>query len=114
MSAAAEFTVFLIGSDVLADRSLHRHLAKQYAVHSARKAADIDKLMLAQTPDVVVCEQHLADARGVDVLRRMRIEHPYAVRVLTLRRAGRDEMVRAINEAAVYQVISPPFDNISL
>ena len=46
MSAAAEFTVFLVGGDVLADRALQRHLAKQYVVHSAKKAADIDKLML--------------------------------------------------------------------
>ena len=110
MSSAPEFTVFLMGADVLADRALQRHLARQYAVHTAQRAADIERLMVAHPPDVVVCEQQLADARGVDVLRKMRIERPHAVRVLALQRAGRDEMAKAINDAAVYQVISPPFE----
>jgi two-component system response regulator HupR/HoxA len=110
MSAAQEFTVYLVGGDVLADRALQRHLAKQYAVHSVQRAADVEKQMRGRKPDVVVCEQQLVDARGVDVLRLMRIEHPHAMRVLALQRAGRDEMVKAINDAAVYQVISPPFE----
>ena len=110
MSSAPEFTVFLVGRDGLAERALQRHLARQYAVHSAKSAADVEKLMRTHPPDVVVCEQQLADARGVDVLQKMRVEQPNAVRVLALQRAGRDEMVRAINDAAVYQVISPPFE----
>ena len=110
MSSAPEFTVFQVGRDGLAERALQRHLTRQYAVHSAKSAADIEKLMCTHPPDVVVCEQQLADALGVDVLQKMRIEQPNAVRVVALQRAGRDEMVRAINDAAVYQVISPPFE----
>ena len=110
MSSAPEFTVFLVGSDVLADRALQRHLARLYAVRSVQSAAEVEKLMRSHPPDVVVCEQQLVDARGVDVLRLMRVEQPQAVRVLALRRAGREEMVRVINDAAVYQVVSPPFE----
>ena len=110
MSSAAEFCVFLVGTDVLADRALHRHLKRQYAVHCVGRAADVEKLMLEHTPDVLVCEQQLADARGVDLLQQMRVQHPNTVRVLALKSARRDEMVRAINDAAVYQVVSPPFE----
>ena len=110
MSSAPEFCVFLVGTDVLADRALHRHQRRQYAVHCVAKAADVDTLMLDHTPDVLVCEQQLSDARGVDLLQKMRVEHPHAVRVLALQSARRDEMVRAINDAAVYQVVSPPFE----
>ena len=110
MSSAPEFRVLLVGTDVLADRALHRHLRRQYSVHCVGSAAEVDKLMLEHTPDVLVCEQQLEDGRGVDLLQKMRIEHPHTVRVLALQSARRDEMVRAINDAAVYQVVTPPFE----
>ena len=110
MSSAPEFRVFLVGTDVLADRALHRHLRRQYSVHCVGSAAGVDKLMLEHTPDVLVCEQQLEDGRGVDLLQKMRVEYPHTVRVLALQSARRDEMVRAINDAAVYQVVTPPFE----
>lgn len=110
MLSAPEFCVILVGADELADRALHRHLRTQYAVHSVTCAADVEGLALEHRPDAIVCEQQLADGRGVEILHRMRFAHPHAVRVLTLQSARRDEMVRAINDAAVYQVVSPPFE----
>jgi len=110
MSSAPEFRVFLVGTDVLGDRALHRHLRRQYSVHHVAGAADVERLMLEHTPDVLVCEQQLEDGRGVDLLQKMRVEHPHTVRVLALQSARREEMVRAINDAAVYQVVTPPFE----
>ena len=110
MSSAPDFCVFLVGADVLADPALQQHLGRQYAVHGLRRAADLDALLLAQTPDVLVCEQQLEDGRGVDLLQRLRVQQPHTVRVLALQSARRDEMVRAINDAAVYQVLTPPFE----
>ena len=63
MSSAPEFTVFLVGRDGLAERALQRHLARQYAVHSAKSAADVEKLMRTHPPDVVVCEIGRASCR---------------------------------------------------
>jgi DNA-binding response OmpR family regulator len=89
MSSAPEFRVLLVGTDVLADRALHRHLRRQYSVQCVGSAAAVDKLMLDQVPDVLVCEQQLDDARGVDLLQKMRVEHPHAVRALALHSARR-------------------------
>ena len=110
MSSASEFCIFLVGTDTLADRALLKHLRREYTVHSVGRAADVEKLTAEHRPDVLVCEQQLEDARGVDLLQRMRVAQPHAVRVLALRSAHREEMVRAINDAAVYQVISQPFE----
>lgn len=109
MSSAPEFSV-PGGHRLLANRALHRHLRRQYSVHCMARAADVESLMLEHMPDVLVCEQQLADARGVDFLQKMRVEHPHTVRVLALQSARREEMVRAINDAAVYQVVSPSFE----
>jgi two-component system, NtrC family, response regulator HupR/HoxA len=110
MTAAQDFSLLLVGNDLLADRTLQRHLARQYQVRHAAGAADLERLIARQAPDVVLCEQQLADARGVDVLKSMRVDHPNAVRILALSNARRDEMMRAINDAAVYQVVSPPIE----
>ncbi len=110
MSSAPDYCVYLVGTDVLADPALHRHLSGQYAVHGMARAADVELRMHEHPPDVVVCEQQLEDLRGVDLLQKMRVAMPHAVRVLALQSARREEMVRAINDAAVYQVISPPFE----
>jgi two-component system, NtrC family, response regulator HupR/HoxA len=110
MSSTSEYRVLLVGTDVLANRALHRHLRRQYIVHCVGRAADAVKLVADEVPDVVICEQQLDDARGVDVLQQMRVRCPHALRVLALRSVRREEMMRAINEAAVYQVVSLPFE----
>lgn len=110
MSAGPEFCVFLVGAEVLADRALQRQLARRYLLRWAGRAADVEALLQERVPDVVVCEQQLGDERGVDLLQRMRVQHPHALRVLALQSARRDEIVRAINDAAVYQVVTLPFE----
>jgi two-component system response regulator HupR/HoxA len=110
MSSTPEYRVLLVGTDALANRALHRLLRRQYLVHCVGRATDVSKLTVEHAPDVVVCEQQLGDVRGVDLLQQMRVQYPHAVRVLALKSARREEMVRAINDAAVYQVISPPFE----
>lgn len=110
MSSAPGFCVFLIGAGALADKALHKHLRRQYEIHCMARAADVERIAHEHLPDVLVCEQQLEDGRGVDLLQRMRIAQPHAVRVLALQSARRDEMVCAINDAAVYQVISQPFE----
>jgi len=110
MLSTPEFCIFLVGTGALADRALQKHLQTQYAVHRMSDAADVERVAAQTRPDVIVCEQQLADGRGVDLLHHLRFAQPHAVRVLALQSARREEMARAINDAAVYQVISPPFE----
>ncbi len=48
MSSAAEFCVFLVGTDVLADQALHRHLRRQYTVHCVGRAAEVESRELSR------------------------------------------------------------------
>jgi two-component system response regulator HupR/HoxA len=108
MASTREFCVFLVGTGVLAETGLRRHLNTQYEVRLLATAAEV--VAAQRPPDAIVCEQHLADRRGVDLLHQLRFDHPHAIRVLVLQNARREEMVRAINDAAVYQVVSPTFE----
>ena len=60
--------------------------------------------------DAVVSEQYYNDGRGVDLLQRMRAVQPNAIRILVLASARREEIVKAINDAAIYQVIGAPWE----
>jgi hypothetical protein len=50
------------------------------------------------------------DGRGVDFLQRMREPWPNAIRFLVLVSARREEIAKAINDAAIYQVIMAPWE----
>ena len=110
MAAGPDFCVLLVGREALGERALQRDLNRQYAVLHAACAAEVPALTAGHAPDVVVCEQQLSDGRGVDLLQQMRVDHPHALRVLALQSARREDMVRAINDAAVYQVVGTPFE----
>ncbi len=102
--------VYLVGALELANPALVRHLSSHYTVQSVASGAEVQSLCQVQAPDAIVCEQQLEDGRGVDLLHRLRFSHPHAVRLLSLQSARRDEVVRAINDAAVYEVVSPSFE----
>src|SRR5690349_18931628 len=110
MPSTPRLCIYLVGTRELAEPALVRHLRSHYDVHSMHLASDVERAVQYQAPDAIVCEQHLEDGRGVDQLHRLRFSHPYAVRLLSLQSARRDEVVRAINDAAVYEVVSPPFE----
>jgi hypothetical protein len=61
MSSAAEFCVFLVGTDVLANRALHRHLRRQYTVHCVGRALQetyqFDKLVFISDKMAEVCNK---------------------------------------------------------
>lgn len=110
MPSTPGLCVYLVGARELADPALARHLRSHYVVHRVACGADLERQGLTLAPDAIVCEQQLEDGRGVDLLHRLRFSHPHAVRLLSLQSARRDEVVRAINDAAVYEVVSPPFE----
>lgn len=109
-SAPTNLCVYLVGARELADSTLVRHLRSHYTVHSLARGAEVERRSRSQAPDAILSEQQLEDGRGVDLLHHMRFSYPHAVRLLSLQSARRDEVVRAINDAAVYEVVSPPFE----
>jgi len=105
-----ELKVLLAGSGLAADKPLRRRLAGDYAIVSADTIARAEKVMQSEDIDVVISEQLCDDGRGVDFLQHMRVLRPNAIRILILMSARREEIVRAINDAAIYQVVLAPWD----
>lgn len=110
MRSSGEWSIVLAGPQLSADKSLRTRLSRDYTLSVAPTVRAADGVIQRGEVDVVVAEQHLDDGRGVDFLQRLRILQPNTIRILVLANARRSEIVKAINDAAIYQVISPPWE----
>ena len=110
MPAKNELNVLLAGPALATDKALRKRLAGDYILSAAETLDRACKVMEGGAIDVVVSEQQFADGRGVDFLQRMRVMQPNAIRILVLASTRREEIVKAINDAAIYQVVTAPWE----
>jgi two-component system, NtrC family, response regulator HupR/HoxA len=108
--------VTLVGPRLLADKALRKHLDAEYEVLAYSRAREALASMEVEhgKADVVAVEQTLADGRGVEFLRELRVRYPDALRVLILDSADSEVVEHAVNDAAVYQVVIAPWQPESL
>jgi signal transduction histidine kinase len=65
-------------------------------------------------PALIVSEEIMPDTDGISFLSRVRREYPDIVRVLLTGGADKAALVRAINEAGIYQYVEKPYDRDAL
>ncbi len=65
-------------------------------------------------PALIVSEEIMPDLDGISFLSRVRREYPDIVRVLLTAGADKAALVRAINEAGIYQYVEKPYDRDAL
>jgi two-component system response regulator HupR/HoxA len=110
MRANNELKVLLAGPALAEDKALRKRLSGDYGLAMANTLGNAAKIIECGEVDAVVSEQYYDDGRGVDLLQRMRAIQPNAIRILVLASARREEIVKAINDAAIYQVIGTPWE----
>ncbi|MCD9033492.1 response regulator transcription factor [Luteimonas sp. Y-2-2-4F] len=93
--------VLVEDDDMLRERVLRPRLADYgFEVAGLASAAELERLMAATVPDIVVLDVGLPDASGYDVARGLRARHPrMGIVMLTARRETPDR-VRGLNEGA--------------
>ncbi len=110
MQQSEEWKILLAGPKLAADKALRDRLSADYDLSFADTLTQASEVMDAGDIDVLVSEQQYADGRGVDLLNRIRVVQPNTIRILALEKVRRDEMVRLINDAAIYQVVGAPWE----
>jgi two-component system response regulator HupR/HoxA len=113
---ARPWRVSLLGSRLADDRALQKHLAGEYALRPFNRAREALAAMDAEDEraDIVIVEQALVDAKGVEVLREMRSRFPEVMRILILDSTESQVVQQAVNRAAVYQVVLAPWEAESM
>ena len=61
--------------------------------------------------DIVVSDYVMPGINGVDVLKQARSLQPEAMRILLTGFADKQNAIRALNEAGIYQYLEKPWDN---
>lgn len=109
-------TVLVVDDEVQVAGALRRCLEDDYEVVIAGSGGEALRHLESTAVDVILCDQRMPDMSGVDLLRQTRVQYPEAIRILLTGYTDPEDMVRAINDAAVYQYVPKPWqpDNLLL
>lgn len=109
MSAKGRSVILVVNHDDKVRAALRRCLAEDYTVVTAASVAETSRLLEGHEVDLVLCDQQMPEMSGVDFLHQLRISHPEVVRILITGYTDPHDIIKAINEAAVYQFIPKPW-----
>jgi two-component system response regulator HupR/HoxA len=108
MQPDGAWAVLVVDDDAHAREPLAHFLEENYQTFAAASGHEALSLLDREPIDLVLCKQRIHDMSGVDFFRQTRISHPESIRILITADTDHQEMIRSINEAAVYQLVSQP------
>ena len=88
-------------------RSLLRH---DFEVYSAGSGAEGAAILEKQEIHVVMTDQRMPQMTGVDFLKKVKNDHPEAIRVIFTGYADIGAVIDAINQGNVFRYVSKPWD----
>jgi two-component system response regulator HupR/HoxA len=108
------WTVLVVDAGQPARGAIARCLDEDYQVLAVGSAEEALAVVKDGEVDLVLCDLVLPDMTGVEFFSQIRIANPEVIRVLLTECRDHDEVIRSINEAAVYQIISKPWQSDQL
>ena len=108
------WTVLVVEAEHPARGLIAGCLDEDYRVLTAASGGAALEMLRAEESDLVLCDQVLPDMTGVEFFSQIRVANPEAIRVLLTECRDPDEVIRSINEAAVYQIISKAWQSDQL
>ena len=103
-------TVLVVDDEADVVQSVQDLLRLDYRVLGATRAEEALKLVQEEEVHIVMTDQRMPEMTGVEFLRRIRGEHPDAVRLLFTGYADIKAVIDAINQGNVYRYITKPWD----
>ena len=102
-------TVLVIDDELHSLEALRRVLAEEFDVIGVRDAAGAEAVLSGEMVQVILCDQRLPGASGVDFLRRVREVWPDPVRMILSAPPDSADIVAGVNEAGIHQFITKPW-----
>jgi two-component system, NtrC family, response regulator HupR/HoxA len=109
MQEGGVWTILIVGGEPKAHTSITKCLEDSYRLFKTPSGLEGLALLERESIDLVLCDQNTTDMTGVEFFQQTRISYPEAIRVLVTGNTGHDDMVRYINDAAVYQLVAKPW-----
>lgn len=103
-------TILVVDDEPDVVQSVQSLLRLEFRVLGATRATDGLEIMQHEEVHVVMSDQRMPGMSGVELLRRIKGEHPEAIRLLFTGYADIKAVIDAINEGNVYRYITKPWD----
>jgi len=110
MVADQRHTILVVDDEADVVKSVQDLLRLDYRVLGTTRAADAVEILSREEVHVVMSDQRMPGMTGVEFLKRVRGEHPEAVRLLFTGYADIRAVIDAINQGSVYRYIAKPWD----
>ena len=109
MDANGTLTVLAVTREGRSRASLEGCLGDDYRMLMAASVQHALQLMADEDIDLLLCDHRMPHVNAVELFRHTRISHPEAIRILITGDTDHKELIRSINEAAVYHIVPKPW-----
>src|ERR671923_1847427 len=89
--------------------SIHDLLRREFHVLKAASAAEGCRLMQANEVHIVLTDQRMPQISGVELLTKVRVKYPRAIRMLFTGYADLEAIIAAINQCHIFQFLRKPW-----
>ncbi len=108
-------TVLLVDDEPEIVESLRRTLRSEgYRIVTCTSPLEALRLVASEPPDLVVLDIDMPEMSGLELMRRIRMDHPNIIRILLTGDASLDSALQAINEGEVHRYLTKPWQKDSL
>ena len=109
MKNSAKHTLLVVDDEADVCDSVHDLLRREFRVLKAKSAAEGYKLMESEEVHIIMTDQRMPQVTGVELLSKVRVGHPRAVRMLFTGYADLDSIISAINQGHIFQFLKKPW-----
>ena len=114
MTAAKKHTLLVVDDEMDVGDSVHDLLRCEFTVLKARSAEEGLKMMCENEVHIIMTDQRMPKVTGVELLSRIRLGHPQAVRMLFTGYADLDSIIAAINQGHIFKFLKKPWQPADL
>ena len=110
ISKPAKRPILVVDDEAEILHSLKGLLRRDFEVFTANSGAEAITVLEQQTVHVVMTDQRMPNMTGVEFLRRIKSDHPEAIRVIFTGYADIQAVVDAVNQGHVFRYVAKPWN----
>src|ERR1700732_4435254 len=114
MTISKKHTLLVIDDEPDVCDSVHDLLRREFKVLRAKNAEEGIKLMQENEVHIIMTDQRMPKVTGVELLSRIRVGHPHAVRMLFTGYSDLDSIIAAINQGHIFKFLKKPWQPADL
>lgn len=109
MSTPRDPAILIVDDEPRSLDAMEMALEDDFEVFTALSSEAALKVLEEEWIQVVLCDQRMPGMTGVELLTRMRERWPETIRIIVTGHTDTDDIIRAINEAGIYQFLTKPW-----